>query len=213
MVGWQVDNELGNSHGNLCYCPSCEKRFRQWLKQKYQTIERLNQCWGTAFWSQGYTSFDQITAPKMTTSGHNPSQQLDWKRFCSDLVLEFHQFQADILRQAAPASLLPTTSWAFRQAGLSSPGRTAGFRLPRSISGRPFPCAARCVPRGFPCGGAGSGPQRQEKPFWIMEQQLGDYGMGNSGPDAPPRTAGAVGPCNASPTARTPFCFSAGAPA
>ena len=63
VVGWQIDNELGNSHGDLCFCPSCEERFRLWLKEKYGTIENLNKCWGTAFWSQEYTSFDQMIAP------------------------------------------------------------------------------------------------------------------------------------------------------
>ena len=96
VIGWQVDNELGNSHGDLCFCPSCEERFRQWLREKYGTVESLNEHWGTVFWSQDYSDFSQVTAPRTTAAGQNPAQLLDWKRFCSDLVLEFHQFQAEI---------------------------------------------------------------------------------------------------------------------
>ena len=33
VIGWQIDNELGNSHGDLCYCPSCAARFREWLQK------------------------------------------------------------------------------------------------------------------------------------------------------------------------------------
>ena len=98
VIGWQVDNELGNSHGNLCYCEHCEKRFRQWLEKKYETIEALNKNWGTTFWSQGYQNFDEIHAPKKTASGQNPSQVLDWKIFHSDLINDFHALQATIIR-------------------------------------------------------------------------------------------------------------------
>ena len=103
VVGWQVDNELGNSHYDLCHCPSCQQRFRIWLKEKYGTIDALNMAWGVEFWSQGYDDFANVDAPmRPAAGGMNPSHALDWKRFTSDLVCEFHQFQADILRAAAP---------------------------------------------------------------------------------------------------------------
>lgn len=106
VIGWQVDNELGNSHGDLCMCESCEASFRQWLEQKYGDIATLNDKWGTVFWSQGYGDFSGIPVPKRTVTGHNPSQLLDWKRFCSDLIVDFHKFQADILRAAAPGKFI-----------------------------------------------------------------------------------------------------------
>ena len=112
-----MDNELGNSHGDLCFCPSCEERFRQWLREKYGTVENLNEHWGTVFWSQDYSDFSQVTAPRTTAAGQNPSQLLDWKRFCSDLVLEFHQFQAEILRAAAPDKFITHNMMGFSEKG------------------------------------------------------------------------------------------------
>lgn len=106
VIGWQIDNELGNSHHNLCMCESCENSFRTWLKEKYSDIATLNQKWGTYFWSQQYRDFSDVHAPKITVSGQNPSQLLDWKRFCSDLIVEFHKFQADILRFSAPEKFI-----------------------------------------------------------------------------------------------------------
>ena len=106
VIGWQVDNELGNSHDGLCFCPSCEKRFRGWLKEKYGTVEELNRRWGTAFWSQGYQSFDQVSPPRRTATGGNPSRDLDWRRFCSDLILDFHDFQAKIIREKSPGRFI-----------------------------------------------------------------------------------------------------------
>lgn len=113
VIGWQIDNELGNSHQDLCMCESCEESFREWLQKKYGNIDTLNERWGTIFWSQGYGSFKEIQAPKITVTGHNPSQLLDWKRFCSDLVVDFHRFQADILRAATPAKFITQNMMGF----------------------------------------------------------------------------------------------------
>lgn len=106
VIGWQVDNELGNSHADLCHCDSCKRRFQGWLKDKYGDIDALNRRWGTAFWSQGYQDFSEISTPRMTAAGQNPSQLLDWRRFCADLVLEFHDFQAEIIRQNSPGRFI-----------------------------------------------------------------------------------------------------------
>jgi len=38
----------------------------------------------------------------ITPNSHNPSLLLDWKRFHSDLITEFMQFQVDILREICP---------------------------------------------------------------------------------------------------------------
>ena len=67
--------------------------------KKYGDIETLNNAWGTAFWSQGYNSFAQIEPPLITVTGENPSAMLDWKCFCSDLIVDFAKFQADINRR------------------------------------------------------------------------------------------------------------------
>lgn len=72
VIGWQIDNELGNSHGELCMCASCRQLYQKWLQRKYGTIEALNQAWGTAFWSQGYNDFTQIGTPLITAAGENP---------------------------------------------------------------------------------------------------------------------------------------------
>jgi len=106
VIGWQIDNELGNSHGDLCMCPSCEAAFQQWLKDKYSDIDTLNRRWGNVFWSQEYQDFTQIQAPKITATGQNPSAILDWKRFCSDLIVDFHKHQSNILRAAAPEKFI-----------------------------------------------------------------------------------------------------------
>lgn len=102
VIGWQIDNELGNSHGDLCMCNSCKALFQKWLAKKYGTVERLNDAWGTAFWSQGYNSFSQVGTPLLTAVGENPSAMLDWKCYCSDLIVNFAKWQAKIIRANCP---------------------------------------------------------------------------------------------------------------
>ncbi len=102
VAGWQIDNELGNSHEDLCMCDSCAAAFRKWLKEKYLTVEALNRDWGTCFWSQEYNSFEEVEPPRKTATGTNPSQMLDWKRFHSWLICDFSKAQVDILRAVCP---------------------------------------------------------------------------------------------------------------
>lgn len=89
VIGWQPDNELGNSHHDLCMCESCRKNFQGWLEKKYGTVDRLNEAWGNAFWSQEYNEFSEVFTPRITVTGENPSAMLDWKCFCSDLIVDF----------------------------------------------------------------------------------------------------------------------------
>ena len=92
-----MDNELGWANTTRCYCGECEAKFKAWLAKKYQEIGRLNQLYGTVFWSQLYNSFDEVIAPRAGacydvcphTQGQNPALLMDYYRFCSDSVVEF----------------------------------------------------------------------------------------------------------------------------
>ncbi len=106
VIGWQIDNELGTYFDESCMCASCTQRYREWLKEKYKDIDALNKAWGTAFWSQGYNDFEEITPPLLTATGENPSAMLDWKRFASDLIVDFAKLQADIIRKNCPGQFI-----------------------------------------------------------------------------------------------------------
>ena len=101
VIGWQTDNELT---ANLCYCPICTKQFQATLRAKYVTLEALNASWGTSFWSQEYSDWNQIPLPWEVKCGdyHNPSLQLEYRRFQSQSTINFQQEQIDILRRFAP---------------------------------------------------------------------------------------------------------------
>lgn len=98
VIGWQIDNEP-NCEVNVFYSEEDHKAFRKWLQRKYGTLDRLNQAWGTVFWSQIYTDWEQVHLLRPTASNSpNPHQALDEKRFISDNAISFVKLQADILR-------------------------------------------------------------------------------------------------------------------
>jgi len=46
----------------FCYCASSQERFRQWLRGKYQTLDRLNDAWHRTF-----TDWNQVEPPRYGT--------------------------------------------------------------------------------------------------------------------------------------------------
>ena len=73
LVMWHVSNE----YGGHCWCNFCKDAFRDWLKEKYQTLEALNEAWWTRFWSHTYTAWEEIDDIDDSVNGLT----LDWYRF------------------------------------------------------------------------------------------------------------------------------------
>ncbi len=104
LAMWHIHNE----YGTVSYGPVTDAAFRQWLAVKYGDVQTLNRTWNTAFWSQRYTTFEQIYAPQATQYLPNPALVLDFKRFTADMLSECLAEQAQILRAANPQIPLTT---------------------------------------------------------------------------------------------------------
>ncbi|MER7790465.1 beta-galactosidase [Streptomyces sp. NPDC097640] len=107
LVAWHVSNELG-CHNIYDYSDDAARAFRDWLRARYETLDALNHAWGTAFWSQRYSDWDQILPPRLAASHPNPTQQLDFKRFSSDALKEYLRAERDILRELTPGTPVTT---------------------------------------------------------------------------------------------------------
>lgn len=110
IIGWQIDNEI-NCEINEYYADSDHKAFRDYLKEKYRTLEELNEKWGTVFWNQTYTDWEQIYLPRRTTmglGGANPHLKLEQKRFISHAAIAFMAKQAVILKTTAGDRFITT---------------------------------------------------------------------------------------------------------
>lgn len=110
IVMWHVGNEYG-AHTAYCYSTESENAFRDWLKAKYQNIEKLNERWGTRFWSQKYSAWEEVMPPRTTAYFPNPSQQLDFKRFSSDAMLQLYKGEYDLIREAVAEDIPITTNF------------------------------------------------------------------------------------------------------
>ncbi|MBB4072922.1 beta-galactosidase [Anoxybacillus voinovskiensis] len=99
IVAWQIDNEFGHEGSDMCYCEQCHEKFQQFLQDKYETIDALNEAYGTIFWGQTYNDFTEIPIPKKTITTHNPSLQLDWARFRSYSVNSYAHEMTNVVRQ------------------------------------------------------------------------------------------------------------------
>jgi len=113
IIGWQIDNEL-NCEKDEFYSEADSAAFRMWLKEKYGTLDSLNDAWGTVFWSQTYTDWEQIFVPRPAPhAAYNPHLHLDYLRFISRSCLDFCAMQAKILRAHISPDAFITTNGMF----------------------------------------------------------------------------------------------------
>lgn len=104
VILWHISNEYGGE----CHCPLCQDAFRGWLKERYGTIENLNDRWCTTFWSHTYRSFDEIESPSPIGENGLHALNLDWKRFVTDRTRDFVRCEIQAVRDGG--SKLPVTA-------------------------------------------------------------------------------------------------------
>jgi beta-galactosidase len=104
---WHVHNEYA-CHNARCYCEVSAAAFRRWLRSRYSDLDALNLAWGTDFWSQHYTDWEQVQPPRTSTTFPNPGLVLDFHRFSSDALLELFVAERDELLRRSPD--LPITT-------------------------------------------------------------------------------------------------------
>ena len=103
VIGWQTDNELNTSYSET-YSPAAAIAFREFLRARYGTLERLNAAWGGRFWAQDYADWGHIDPPyPMAPVASNPTHLLDYHRFLAAATAAFQHDQVEILRATNPA--------------------------------------------------------------------------------------------------------------
>ncbi|MGI6189676.1 MAG: beta-galactosidase, partial [Caldicoprobacteraceae bacterium] len=182
VIAWQIDNEFGCQDTGQCYCENCQLAFREWLKERYGSLENLNRAWGTVFWSQTYNDWDEIILPYYTVCedsdhrfhGHNPGLLLDFYRFSSDSVVSYQKLQVDLIREFASQPITHNLMGHFPEIDYFKLGKDLDFvswdNYPRNqwrIDGSDFRevAMAHDLMRGV-----------KDKGFWVMEQQSGPCG-------------------------------------
>ena len=167
VAAWHV----GNEYGGACYCDLCAVEFRDWLRERYGGLDRLNDAWTTTFWSHRFTDWAQIVPPNALSEhwrgpDHTAFQgiTLDYLRFTSDNLLRTFREETAAIR--AHSDLPVTTNFM----GLYRPidyHRWAGDldfaswdNYPPDAASAPRMALAHDLMRGLKDG----------RPFWLMEQ-------------------------------------------
>ncbi|MBR6030221.1 MAG: beta-galactosidase [Clostridia bacterium] len=113
LAGWQIDNELNCETADY-YAEADDEAFRVWCRERYGSLDALNEAWGTVFWNLTYTDWSQVHIQRPTvTNAVNPHMLLDYSRFISDSVIRFAALQAEILRKHSREDVFITTNGLF----------------------------------------------------------------------------------------------------
>lgn len=114
LIAWQIDNGIGSHFTEASFNEGSRLEWQNWLKLKYESIERLNNKMGLRHWGQTVTDWSQVPMPMVAPTQHNPALVVDWCRFCSDTIVAFVRMQADILREVTPNAPVTTNLRALR---------------------------------------------------------------------------------------------------
>jgi beta-galactosidase len=102
LIAWQIDNGLGGNFTEASFNEDTRRDWHSWLEAKYETIQRLNDLMGLRHWGQVVSQWDEVPMPMAAPAVHNPALVLDWRRFCSDTIVQFVKMQADLLHELTP---------------------------------------------------------------------------------------------------------------
>jgi beta-galactosidase len=176
VINWAEFPYLTNPE--FCFCVNSQRRFREWLKQKYGTIDAIN-----AAWYRHFENWGQVEPPRGSTI-LSYTDYLDWRAFIDDKLAGDLRTRVDAIRSADRQH--PITSHAASPGMFGSPtdgyGNPDDFKMaanadyygtsiyPRhSQSTRPWPYQMLSAGLDF----ERSAGRSYGKGFWIGELQAG----------------------------------------
>lgn len=98
LLMWHISNEYSGE----CHCDYCQANFRQWVKNKYKTLDAVNAAWWGPFWSHTITDWNQIESPSPIGENAVHGLNLDWRRFVTDQTIDFYEHEIKDIRQITP---------------------------------------------------------------------------------------------------------------
>jgi beta-galactosidase len=178
IAAWQIDNELGGR----CFCARCAEAFQDWLRDRYGSLDNLNESWGTAFWSQTYSSWRQIPLPEagpvplpdgFLPYSPNPGLALDYRRFAAESFVRYQGLQIRVLRErCAPEQRITHNLMSLGNQEIDH--RALADELD-FVSWSNYPILAG----SWSHSGMSADAMRklkENRPVWVLEQQVGPLG-------------------------------------
>lgn len=176
VVNWA--NPTYIDRPEFCFCTYTKRRFRDWLRHKYGSLDALNEAW-----YRRYTSWDEVEPNRLSTI-LSYTDYIDWKTFIQDKLAEDLRARYEAVKSVAPDRV--ATSHAAGVGLFSSPhwweGQPDDWKMARQVDyygtsfypkhsafvdrDAPWRAALLDFARSFGYGGGRPG-------FWIGELQAG----------------------------------------
>ena len=187
VVGWQVDNEPGL---HLIHNHQVFQGFLEWLRDRYGTVDAVNERWGLTYWSHRLSEWADLWTPEGNST---PSYDLAWRRYQATLGHDLIRWQTELVRSMVPAEHFVTTCVAANQPGqdvtvIGEPLDAVGTNIYYAAQdGLALPGPAGLTPAGAPFFIPWSGPAyvqlqadisrgMKDQPFLITETNATNIG-------------------------------------
>ncbi|MCX7917954.1 MAG: beta-galactosidase, partial [bacterium] len=102
VIGWDIWNETRwnvHSTGYVCYCEETIKKFREYLKNKYNDLEGLNKAW-----KRKYTSWEDVFPG--TIPGRGCTELIEFLSFLTYRASDIMRFRSETLRNAGVKGII-----------------------------------------------------------------------------------------------------------
>ncbi|MDR9409604.1 MAG: beta-galactosidase [Balneolaceae bacterium] len=98
IINWSNIDYVQNAQ--FCYCSYTQERFRNWLQDKYGSLDDLNTAWHRSF-----NSWNQVSPPRFSTI-LSYTDYLDWKTFIYEKLQEDLADRYDAVREADHSNVI-----------------------------------------------------------------------------------------------------------
>ncbi len=92
IINWANIDYVANAQ--FCYCQSTQARFRDWLREKYGSLDALNTAW-----HRGFEEWEDVSPPRFSTI-LSYTDYLDWKTFIYEKLADDLRMRYDAVRLA-----------------------------------------------------------------------------------------------------------------
>ncbi len=100
-VGYTLgdDNRLGRT--DICFSEHCLADLREWLQERYDSLEALNAEWGTDF-----GAWEQVEPTTLADARETdqPARWIDHRMHMESVYADFHAFAREVIREVDPGA-------------------------------------------------------------------------------------------------------------
>ncbi len=98
IINWAHIDYIPNVQ--FCFCPGTRERYREWLEDKYGTIDEVNRAWYRSF-----RDWNEVDPPRFSTI-LSYTDFIDWKTFVYEKLVDDLKMRYDAVRKGDPDNII-----------------------------------------------------------------------------------------------------------